>query len=274
MERSCFSEKTLTLSVLTAEFALCVLQTGAPVTARSFLLRGLPMALALVLITALTAGAEQRADSFLGTDLRSRIVCGGLGLWFVWEAMETFRQAQELCWGNFSSMAMLGLLPLLLWAGWKLEPAVLVRCAPILCWAAALAGLLCLLGLNDQFHWEKLMLPTEPLTPTLPLYPEYFALPLFCPAKQVRCAVWLPVKAFILAGSFALCTELVFGAWNALPGIELLRAGRLGSISRFDALVLLVWLAAAMFRFCVLVQVVRQLAGRLWGRAAPAEENA
>lgn len=132
MERSCFSEKTLTLSVLTAEFARCVLQTGAPVTARSFLLRGLPMTLALVLITALTAGAEQRADSFLGTDLRSRVVCGGLGLWFVWEVVETFRQAQELCWGDFSSMAMLGLLPLLLWAGWKLEPAVLVRCAPIL----------------------------------------------------------------------------------------------------------------------------------------------
>ena len=106
------------------------------------------------------------------------------------------------------------------------------------------------------------------------MYPEYFALPLFCPAKQVRGAVWLPVKAFILAGSFALCTELVFGAGNALPGIELLRAGRLGSISRFDALVLLVWLAAAMFRFCVLVQVVRQLTGRLWGRATPAEENA
>lgn len=274
MERSCFSEKTLTLSVLTAEFARCVLQTGAPVTARSLLFQGLPMALALVLITALTAGAEQRADSFLGTDLRSRVVCGGLGLWFVWEAVETFRQAQELCWGNFSSMAMLGLLPLLLWAGWKLEPSVLVRCAPILCWAAALAGLLCLLGLNGQFHWESLMMQADAQPIILPLYPEYFALPLFCPAKQVRGAVWLPVKVFILAGSFALCTELVFGAGNALPGIELLRAGRLGSISRFDALVLLVWLAAAMFRFCVLVQVVRQLAGRLWGRAAPAEENA
>ena len=236
MERSCFSEKTLTLSVLTAEFARCVLQTGAPVTARSFLLRGLPMTLALVLITALTAGAEQRADSFLGTDLRSRVVCGGLGLWFVWEAVETFRQAQELCWGNFSSMAML--------------------------------------GLNGQFHWESLMMQADAQTIILPLYPEYFALPLFCPAKQVRYAVWLPVKAFILAGSFALCTELVFGAGNALPGIELLQAGRLGSISRFDALVLLVWLAAAMFRFCVLVQVVRQLAGRLWGRATPAENNA
>lgn len=171
-------------------------------------------------------------------------------------------------------MAMLGLLPLLLWAGWKLEPSVLVRCAPILCWVAALAGLLCLLGLNGQFHWESLMMQADAQTIILPLYPEYFALPMFCPAKQVRCAVWLPVKAFILAGSFALCTELVFGAGNALPGIELLRAGRLGSISRFDALVLLVWLAAAMFRFCVLVQVVRQLAGRLWGRATPAEENA
>ncbi|WP_458001566.1 hypothetical protein [Faecalibacterium duncaniae] len=251
-----------------------MLQTGAPVTARSFLLRGLPMTLALVLITALTAGAEQRADSFLGTDLRSRVVCGGLGLWFVWEAVETFRQAQELCWGNFSSMAMLGLLPLMLWAGWKLEPAVLVRCAPILCWAAALAGLLCLLGLNGQFQWESLMMQADAQPIILPLYPEYFALPLFCPAKQVRCAVWLPVKVFILAGSFALCTELVFGAGNALPGIELLWAGRLGSISQFDALVLLVWLAAAMFRFCVLVQVVSQLAGRMWGRATPAEENA
>ena len=135
-------------------------------------------------------------------------------------------------------------------------------------------GLLCLLGLNGQFHWESLMMQADAQPIILPLYPEYFALPLFCPAKQVRCAVWLPVKAFILAGSFVLCTELVFGAGNALPGIELLRAGRLGSISRFDALVLLVWLAAAMFRFCVLVQVVSQLAGRMWGRATPAEENA
>ena len=220
------------------------------------------------------AGSDHRPDN------RGRAACRqflGYRLAFpgsLWRAVETFRQAQDLCWGNFSSMAMLGLLPLLLWAGWKLEPAVLVRCAPILCWAAALVGLLCLLGLNGQFHWESLMMQADAQPIILPLYPEYFALPLFCPAKQVRCAVWLPVKAFILAGSFALCTELVFGAGNALPSIELLRAGRLGSISRFDALVLLVWLAAAMFRFCVLVQVVRQLAGRLWGRATPAEKNA
>lgn len=131
--------------------------------------------------------------------------------------METFRQAQELCWENFSSMAMLGLLPAA--ALGRMETGT-CHTGPLccdLCWAAALAGLLCLLGLNGQFHWEKLMLPTEPVTLTLPLYPEYFALPLFCPAKQVRGAVWLPVKAFILVGSFALCTELVFGRGIPCP---------------------------------------------------------
>ena len=213
--------------MLTAEFALCVLQTGAPVTARSFLLRGLPMTLALVLITALTAGAEQRADSFWGTDLRSRVVCGGLGLWFVWEAVETFRQRRSFagriflpwpCWGFSRCCSGQD-------GSWTFGTG---RCAPILCWAAALAGLLCLLGLDGQFHWESLMMQADAQPIILPLYPEYFALPLFCPAKQVRCAVWLPVKAFILAGSFVLCTELVFGAGNALPGIELLRAGRAG----------------------------------------------
>lgn len=213
MERSCFSEKTLTLSVLTAEFARCVLQTGAPVTARSFLLRGLPMTLALVLITALTAGAEQRADSFLGIDLRSRVVCGGWDSGLSGRLWRPSVRRRSFA-GRIFLMAIAGASPAALWAGWKLEPSVLVRCAPILCWAAALAGLLCLLGLNGQFHWESLMLPTKPLTLTLPLYPEYFALPLFCPAKQVRCAVWLPAKVFILAGSFALCMELVFGAGN------------------------------------------------------------
>lgn len=88
--------------------------------------------------------------------------------------------------GEFFFHGHAGASPLLLWAGWKLEPSVLVRCAPILCWAAALAGLLCLLGLNGQFHWESLMMQADAQTIILPLYPEYFALPLFCPAKQVR----------------------------------------------------------------------------------------
>ena len=41
--------------------------------------------------------------------------------------------------------------------------------------------------------------------------------------------------------------------------MELLRTGTLGSISRFDSVGLLVWLAAALFRVCFLVQAERQL---------------
>lgn len=269
MKQETFSAQTLTLSVLTAVFARCVLQTGGAISARSYLLQGLPMALGLTFITALLARAEQGANLFSGADLRSRVACGLLALWFGWEAVETFRQAQEICWENFSSMAVLGLLPLLLWAGWKLEPRVLARSAPILCWAAVLAGLLCLLSLHGQFHWENLLPSTISQTPTLPLYAEYFALPLFCPAKQVRRAVWLPGKAFLLAGGFALCMELVFGAGSTLSGVELLRAG-----SRLDAAILLVWLTTALFRICVLVQAVRQLAGRACHCAQPVEDNA
>lgn len=269
MKQASFSAQTLTLSVLTAVFARCVLQTGSAVPARSFLLQGLPMALGLMFITALLERAEQGANLFSGTKLRSRVACGLLAFWFGWEAVETFRQAQEICWENFSSMAVLGLLPLLLWAGWKLEPGVLARGAPILCWAAVLVGLFCLLSLRGQLRWENLLPSTTSQTPTLPLYAEYFALPLFCPAKQARRAVWLPCKAFLLACGFALCMELVFGAGSTLPGVELLRAG-----NRLDAVVLLVWLTAALFRICVLVQVVRQLAGWACHGTQSVEENA
>ena len=61
MERSCFSEKTLILSVLTAEFARCVLQTGAPVTARSLFFSGPAYGTG--------AGSDHRPDS------RGRAAC-------------------------------------------------------------------------------------------------------------------------------------------------------------------------------------------------------
>ena len=39
----------------------------------------------------------------------------------------------------------------------------------------------------------------------------------------------------------------------------MLRAGTLGRVSRLDAAFLLVWLAAALFRGCFLVRVLREL---------------
>ena len=72
------------------------------------------------------------------------------------------------------------------------------------------------------------MMQADAQTIILPLYPEYFALPLFCPAKQVRGAVWLPVKLLYWLAALRSARNLVFGAGNALPGIELLRAGEVG----------------------------------------------
>lgn len=58
---------------------------------------------------------------------------------------------------------------------------------------------------------------------------------------------------------FALGWELLFGSGRPLPGNELLRARTLGRVSRLDAAFLLVWLAAALFRGCFLVRVLREL---------------
>ena len=50
---------------------------------------------------------------------------------------------------------------------------------------------------------------------------------------------------------------------QAYPGYELLRAWSFGGISRFDAAFLLLWLAAAIFRFGFIVRAVRLLCERL-----------
>ena len=129
--------QALWLSALTAEAGRCILTSGG-VSARGLILQGLPVALGISLAAALLQTAEQENDVFSGRTFRDRVVCGGFVLWFAAELWETICQAQELCWEQFSSMAVLGILPLLVWAGWKLEERVFFRAAGILWWAAAL----------------------------------------------------------------------------------------------------------------------------------------
>lgn len=59
--------------------------------------------------------------------------------------------------------------------------------------------------------------------------------------------VWLPIIAAVISSGYALGLALLFGAPQAHPGYELLRAWSFGGISRFDAAFLLLWLAAAIF---------------------------
>lgn len=269
MEQGRFSLSVVRLSVLTGVLAQCIRQPGTDT--RSFFLWGLPMVLALCGGLRIFCQA-QRADAvFAGQEPRSRLVCGGVMLLFGGEFVAAAAQAQQLCWEQFSSMAVLGLLPFLLWAGWHLQPESFCRCVRFLWWTAAAAGLLCILGLRGQLHWENLMEPAQGTLPSLPLFAEYAALPYLCPKTQAQREAWLPLWAFGLAAAYRLGMELVFGPASAVPGAELLRAGILGSISRFDAAILLVWLAAALFRLCFLVQVLHGLGRCAVGQTAREE---
>ena len=71
---------------------------------------------------------------------------------------------------------------------------------------------------------------------------------------------WLVVLGIVFC---VLGLALLFGAPQAYPGYELLRAWSFGGISRFDAAFLLLWLAAAIFRFGFIVRAVRLLCDRL-----------
>ena len=56
----------------------------------------------------------------------------------------------------------------------------------------------------------------------------------------------------------------------AYAGLELLRAWAMGYFSRLDAFLLLVWLAAALWRLCLLAFVLRRLARLNGWKTAPA----
>ena len=146
--------------------------------------------------------------------------------------------------------------------GLAAEAGRLSRSAGVLWWALALAGLACVGSLHGQLHWENLFPAAEPTgNLRFPLYAESIAWPLLfgkrgCTGR--RCFL-LPFLTLAGLFGFALGRELLFGSGRPLPGDELLRTGMLGRVSRLDAAFLLVWLAAALFRGCFLVRVLREL---------------
>ena len=128
-----FAPQTLFLGLAASSLASSFLKTEE-LSARSFLLWGLPAALGLCLLSALLAAEFQARELFSGKGVFSRLGCGVSGLWFAVELIRTVRTAQEVCWSQFSSMAALSVLPLLLWAGWALPEAVLDRSSRVLWW--------------------------------------------------------------------------------------------------------------------------------------------
>ena len=73
------------------------------------------------------------------------------GAWFLAELFGTVVQAQNICQQEFRSMALIGLLPLLLWAGWCIPPSGWDAPARVLWWFVLLGGLVCLTGLPGRW---------------------------------------------------------------------------------------------------------------------------
>lgn len=261
MEQTGSFRAAVPLSVLTAVLGQCI-TSGSAMPARLLLLQGLPMALGIGLLSACLMPAEGEEGLRSETGIRPRLLCLLLSVWFGAELWETLWQAQQVCREQFSSMAVLGVLPLLLWAGWQLKPDVFSRSAGVLWWALALAGLACVGSLHGQLHWENLFPAAEPTgNLCFPLYAESIAWPLLFGKRGCTERRCFRLPFLTLAGlfGFALGRELLFGSGRPLPRDELLRTGTLGRVSRLDAAFLLVWLAAALFRGCFLVRVLREL---------------
>ena len=245
-----FTPAALTLSVVSAALADGIPQ-GIPV--RLALWLGAVGTVCLCLLSTLAAAALQnKAPSFA---VRLALTAA-----LFMELVHTLAQAQGLCTAEFSSMALLGFLPLLLWAGWGVCPASWNASARVLWWFAAVGGVVCLLGLAGQLHWYRLFTPAQPTEATwgVPVYAEYFAGALLCNLQSVRRTVWLPLWGFAVQAAALLGGALLFGS-GVYPRLELLRAWSGGSFSRMDALLLLLWLLCAVYRAAMLCAAIRLL---------------
>ena len=131
-----FTPAALTLSIVTAALADGIPQS---VPVRRALWLGAVSTVCLCILSALAAAALQnKAPSFT---VRLALTAG-----LFMELVHTLAQAQGLCTAEFSSMALLGFLPLLLWAGWGVRPASWNASARVLWWFAAVGGLVCQIG--------------------------------------------------------------------------------------------------------------------------------
>ena len=246
----CFPPAALTLSGVTAALADGIPQ-GVPV--RRALWLGAFSAVCLCILSALAAAALQGKTPSLAVRLA---LTAGVSM----ELVHTLAQAQGLCVAEFSSMALLGFLPLLLWAGWSIRPASWNASARVLWWFAAVGGVVCLLGLAGQLHWYRLFIPAQPTGTNwnVPVYAEYFAGALLCGARSARRTALLPLWGFAVQAAALLGGALLFGS-GVYPRLELLRAWSGGSFSRMDALLLLLWLLCAVYRAAMLCAAIRLL---------------
>ena len=263
-KNSGFSLPAVALSVLTAAQAE---GTQVGVSARGMVICGAMQAALLTLLSAVLYVGWQRA----GTAARKAGLFAA-SFWLLAQLCSTALQAQAVCRQEFRSMALVGLLPLLLWAGWNIAPGGWDAPARVLWWFIALGALVGIAGTAGQMHWAHLLTVDGvqlARRPCVPLYAEYLAWPMLCPAAKPHRAAALPWLAFLVQAGLACGMCLVFGA-AAYPEQELLRVWNAGIFSRMDALLLLIWLTCAVFRIGFLCAAARML----WQQAVQGRKGA
>lgn len=261
-----FSLPALGLSLVTASLAQSFYTPAGTGTARSILLFGLIHAVLLTMAAGLFCVLSERFALFSGQGFLPRLAGWGFWLWFGWELIRTVAAAQTVCREHFGSNALIAVLPLLLLASRQMAADALDRSARAIWWLLAAGVVVCLAGVWDQMHWQRLFVAGQPSLqmdswPQLYLYPEVFALPLLCTGRNTRRGAVLPFWSYAAQAGYGLVLELVLGrtAGPDYLGVELLRAWALGYFSRLDALLLLLWLAAALWRICLLFFALRKL---------------
>ena len=201
-----FSAPVLALSVWTAALAE-EMQTG--ISPRGMIIHGAVQALLLTCISGVFSACWQRAAM-------QWVWPFSAGAWFLAELFETVMQAQNICQQEFRSMALIGLLPLLLWAGWCIPPSGWDAPARVLWWFVLLGGLVCLTGLAGQMDWAHLLTADAVQLarwPRVPLYAEYLFWPLLAGYEEPRSMSWLPWLTFLAQAG------LVPRIWRSgLPG--------------------------------------------------------
>jgi hypothetical protein len=269
MQQGKFGFAALSLSVTVRVLYGCFAQEGSTLCARTLLLQGGAATLLLAASAVLVTAVEQASGLLIRTDGAARAVQTAFFLWFAVELGYTIVQAHTICRQEFLSSALLGVLPLLVLLLWNTQPAAYDRAARMLWWLLFLGALIAAVGLLGRMDWKNLAFQTESSARTVPnvwLFPEYFALPLLTDRGQCKKAVALPIWAFILQAGFALGAEMIFGAaGTGYSGFEILRVWSVGVFSRVDALLLMLWLMAALYRIGFLLAVLQVLGQRILG---------
>ena len=251
MNRSAgFSRSAVALSVVTGALAAA---GEMECSAREAILSGLGNALLLSLLTCLSVCIRD-TEPFIRKTMLALLTLG-----LAAELAGTILQAQQAAQQEFRSMALVGLLPFLLLAGWCLPPESWNAPARVLWWFVLLGGAVLVTGLWGQVRWLGLAAESPSQLGGLCksfFCAEFFLWPLLCPETIPGRAVCLPWLSYAVQAGTALGRGLLFGG-QEYPAMELLRAWSIGAFSRIDALLILIWLACAVYRIGFLCAALR-----------------